>query len=69
MGAATGLGEHGGDLLLGELVDESVQLVPVGAHVRRVPAVADRVWLCASLVRTGDLLDDRRSRMNVGDHR
>jgi len=32
VGAAAGFGEHGGDLLLEELVDESVQLVPVGAH-------------------------------------
>jgi hypothetical protein len=42
VGAAAGFGEHGGDILLGELVDESVQLVSVGARVGRVPASADR---------------------------
>jgi hypothetical protein len=67
VGAAAGFGEHSGDLLLGELIDKSVQLVPVGAHVERVPADDGRVGRCVSLVRTGDLLDDRCPQVNVGD--
>jgi len=43
VGAASGFGEHGGDLLLGELVDESVQLIPVGAHEQRLPGGTDKL--------------------------
>jgi hypothetical protein len=67
VGAAAGFGEHGGDLLIGELVDESVQLVSVGAHVGGYRPALTELGLVESPVRSGDLLHRRYSGVSTGD--
>jgi hypothetical protein len=61
VGAAAGFGEHGGDVLPGELDDESVRLASVGARVGRYQPALTEPGPVESLIRSGpdDILSRR----------